>query len=1331
MESITDKVCESKYKKEAIHQGAVLLAAKETADRNFLESLANKGFKIVLYSMAKGQSQSMISEMDKVLTKLEFEGSQGIFALATNCSVGKHVISNFRSSKADLVFIYNDFALDNSIPQSHFAATYSWNDILVNVVDSKFSFLNPSPVADPISLSLGPGKSSIGGPPPGLSFQASGSSFLDAKPTHSWKKDFDMFSEQPALQNNNSSSNWDNVSAITTASSIRTSPTVATVPMNSAFEGGSVASFVSNSTAEIDSLYEQNSSQQLGGALTSAFENEVKIDLIQSSTATFVEKLMFWGREMTDSQSIGRNYLFGEDTSDYDSRVEGICRLSIEKVPSSNKFFLSIRGKSSTMIELRSNRIRTMVEEANSSRQVHILQGWTINHKAALTGSDILEQQEESTHGSVSFYQNGGSIYAEVLALNVPSQFRLVSFLSKLQPVETLWRLPKQAMVILDPAELETFHMKYALKLELVHQDANRIDFMSVYAWGFGELLEQAYSVINSVVNEAPSISYSDLRGPSVWNPDIGGHVPSVDNRMYNREVIKKLHRGTYSFADREAGIFYFAFEQQFRDYLEGSFSVLVEDSDNPAEYRPKPSKDNRWMMNDSNMDSMNNKNVVLKISFYGNTAKNVSAARAYLEQLNTSNLARVQIFYPQVSAKKYKEIYNRKSTQLTMLNNLRLRGYASSGTGDYSQKILDPLHYGGFVNIRMKPPMHCHGIRRMALPADVTVTICGSILAEGNQDLLKEVESMFNSVPSDYLYVSVNIPYTHPLKKQLTIKAMREEIIQKYGLVALKWEEGCRATGSVGTARVWALTQESLDALLDEIRSAELETEKFGSMAGLGFNYNPQSQSMFDSAFANAAMPPHAVNSLASSLSALGISQPDGLTGAADSSQAPEARAVIYLPDLTLRYVLLGPPLNLQLSELLQKFNNSGIRTKYPYRDRTDPHAAVLLEGESSGVAAAAKEANALIGNATKELNSVQLLVTEDQYRTILSNDLSCVKYVQGQAGVHLKLDPTQYEIESSRAIFDMRSAKSMDSSRNHSLGFMSMLETSQDHVMESAAISVLITNPGSVKPVEVAVMAKNSEISKWMGKVDGILLVTVDNTASADNQQSFEPQIMTELVPGKFVAKITLRKKSGVEKEDIMNQLTQGLLFVADRGISSIAVVLHVEADEGDNFFCAPDTVRKLFVDNTVDFAKKYRSRSIQMLTRLVCLESTQLLKSSDFETEQITTAFTIDFNDNDVLALALVPYLEKQEVEGARMFDKYRNFAAPPLDMNQSKITLGICNIPLAPNYFGIVFKPQQYGQSNNRGVKTFLMKGLLPGIKTGLETLKNLISTSNPK
>ena len=40
--------------------------------------------------------------------------------------------------------------------------------------------------------------------------------------------------------------------------------------------------------------------------------------------------------------------------------------------------------------------------------------------------------------------------------------------------------------------------------------------------------------------------------------------------------------------------------------------------------------------------------------------------------------------------------------------------------------------NYIGFINIRVKPPLNTRGIKRMSLPADATVTICGSLLPDG-----------------------------------------------------------------------------------------------------------------------------------------------------------------------------------------------------------------------------------------------------------------------------------------------------------------------------------------------------------------------------------------------------------------------------------------------------------------------------------------------------------------------------------------------------------------------------------------------------------------------
>ena len=135
---------------------------------------------------------------------------------------------------------------------------------------------------------------------------------------------------------------------------------------------------------------------------------------------------------------------------------------------------------------------------------------------------------------------------------------------------------------------------------------------------------------------------------------------------------------------------------------------------------------------------------------------------------------------------------------------------------------MVDPLCTKGFINIRIKPPLNSRGIRRMSLPADTTVTVCGSLLPDGNAELLAEIEQVFESVASEYITHSVRLPSSNPCAKILTMKSTRSEFVQRHGLVELKWEEGNKMKGNVGRAKLWAASKPAMDSALAEIKAAE-----------------------------------------------------------------------------------------------------------------------------------------------------------------------------------------------------------------------------------------------------------------------------------------------------------------------------------------------------------------------------------------------------------------------------------------------------------------------------------------------------------------------------
>ena len=132
--------------------------------------------------------------------------------------------------------------------------------------------------------------------------------------------------------------------------------------------------------------------------------------------------------------------------------------------------------------------------------------------------------------------------------------------------------------------------------------------------------------------------------------------------------------------------------------------------------------------VNDSRLSDASRK-AVLKVEFFGPNSKATMAAKSYLEQLNTANLARSQIYFPQSSSAKYRELQNKKALQQTVLRGIRLketmylRGADGSGPGlgPAGGGMVDPLCTKGFINIRIKPPLNSRGIRRMSLPADTT----------------------------------------------------------------------------------------------------------------------------------------------------------------------------------------------------------------------------------------------------------------------------------------------------------------------------------------------------------------------------------------------------------------------------------------------------------------------------------------------------------------------------------------------------------------------------------------------------------------------------------
>lgn len=67
-----------------------------------------------------------------------------------------------------------------------------------------------------------------------------------------------------------------------------------------------------------------------------------------------------------------------------------------------------------------------------------------------------------------------------------------------------------------------------------------------------------------------------------------------------------------------------------------------------------------------------------------------------------------------------------------------------------------------------------------------------------GNPELLKETESIFQNIESDYITKTIDIPSNNPIAKILTVKASRNKFIEIHNLIELKWEEGNKMKGLI-----------------------------------------------------------------------------------------------------------------------------------------------------------------------------------------------------------------------------------------------------------------------------------------------------------------------------------------------------------------------------------------------------------------------------------------------------------------------------------------------------------------------------------------------------
>lgn len=130
--------------------------------------------------------------------------------------------------------------------------------------------------------------------------------------------------------------------------------------------------------------------------------------------------------------------------------------------------------------------------------------------------------------------------------------------------------------------------------------------------------------------------------------------------------------------------------------------------------------------------------------------------------------------------------------------------------------------------------------------------------------------------------------------------------------------------------------------------------------------------------------------------------------------------RIIVHWPHSSCRYVFLAEPLKKELSDLLNNLRSDHLTITSPYRDKSDHLACMLIEGDN--LDHVANQVESYLAKIASQVHGVQIILSDNQKKLLVSNELIRLKAVQGALGVHFLLEPATSDLQFSSAIFDMR---------------------------------------------------------------------------------------------------------------------------------------------------------------------------------------------------------------------------------------------------------------------------------------------------------------------
>lgn len=932
-----------------------------------------------------------------------------------------------------------------------------------------------------------------------------------------------------------------------------------------------------------ESAYDQNSLTRV-------------VTISRFSIATHLNSLMQWRNTAIATGTVDMSSIAEDDFIS----CEPACHVEVVIERERRKQRAVVTGMNADAVARKTAAVSNTVDTLVRNRKVQRMYGWKAQHRLAIMGSALLLKAGHEMLTTVVFHVVDGHIVAEAVSM-IPSQVeKMFQFLEALIPEEAEWRFDSKSCKFPDSKNVRFWNSlrhRYAVMFDKVVKDK----IVEVKAWGFGSLVEESHQFLISATNPtAPPLTPTQQMqfpeaSPFVSNMTKTAAFSMFDNHSRSEESLSSLTAATFKFREREACHFYQSFEGMFQRYLENNFHVSVK----PIKIPPE-----------EGTGSTKNAMIVLELT---GAKENIDKALKYLEGVR-SRLTCRPVAFARVDGKKYKEINDLKESCIRTVN-LESAMYASSNA--------DPLDCPGLVSIRVKPPLHSRGIKRMTFPADATVFIC-----ESTSPGLVASSRIFSPLASMHSKV--------------------ENIVQKFSL--LRDKSGTTETPlpspkpapvhhgtqsqylssqpptpqGLGIGNAFSLSDRlGLSSRVPPINTSDFEEAKLWLTHSPGGDIHTTSESVPGSVSNTPMFKKSYTDAVKSEPSFASFISPSGTFKEPPKEVQPsiplDFKKCVHWPHSSFRYMFLSNYMKTFLNKITQEMKEKygdNLTVTCPYRDKKDASVCMLVSAtHQSMVDEAIARFDEMLQFVLTKLMCVQVILSKNQYEKLTELDLERVKAIQGSAGVHMILAPSSTDVQTATETQDFRFIDIYPKSNviappGYPQASSRSIDYSGGNVDDLVKAHISSFNK---RIVDVSVMTTSAESAGWTWGVNCLLvfLERDSDVGLSDIEISKlnhgDVLVTTDYNSGKTIlrARANLSRSAhapyGATLETmLMNVISRGLLQADMLNITGVAIVPPDTLSDFSNL--AFSTIQAMTISSVVEHII---SHQVFHLERIVCLD------------------------------------------------------------------------------------------------------------------------------